>query len=53
MFLYYLNKVRGDFFEEKGTSEPFCQNDPTMIQYHVEITKILSSSQRESRIIGC
>ena len=64
MFLYYKNKARGDIFEEKGMSEQFSKiKNPTMIQLngaqltsqtknHVEITKILSTGHRESRIMG-
>ena len=66
MFLYYKNKTRGDIFEEKGISVQFFFKikNPTMTQLnriqltsqtpnHVEITKILRTSQCESRIINC
>ena len=63
MLLYYKNKARGDIFKEKGISEQFFKiKNPPMIQLnriqltsqtpnHVEITKILSTSQRESSIV--
>ena len=65
MFLYDKNKATGDVFEEKGITTSFPKiKSPTMIQLsriqltsqapnHVEITKILSTSQCESRIIDC
>ena len=64
MFLCYKKKATRGIFEEKSISEQFCLNDSTTIQLnliqltsraanHVEITKIVSTSQRESKIIDC
>ena len=65
MFLYYKNRARGDIFEEKGINEQFCSNKESIkiqlnrvqltskTQNHVEFTKILSTSQRDSRITDC
>ena len=55
----------GDIFEENGVSDQFCSNkESKMVQLnriqltshtpnHVEMTTILSTSQRESKIIDC
>ena len=65
MFFYYKNMGRGDIFDEKVISEKFVKiKNPTMIQLnriqltsqtpsHVEITKMLSTDNRESKIIDC
>ena len=65
MFVYYKIKAKRDIFEEKIYPSNFVNmKNPTMIQLnriqltsrtpnHVEMTKILSMSQRESRIIDC
>ena len=65
MFLYYENNAWGDIFEQKGIRNQFVKiKNSTMIQLnriqltsqtpnHVEMTKILSTSQRENRNIDC
>ena len=64
MFLYHKNKARGDIFEEKKVSNFVKIKNPAIVQLnrkqltsqtpnHVKITKILSTSQCESRIIDC
>ena len=62
MFLQYKNKAsRRDIFEEKGKANNFVKiKNPieskqltSQTPNHVEITNILSTRQRESRIINC